>query len=99
MLSLIYKNNILVNLIIALKKFKLERKEVIYMKMKNIRNNNNLLKLSRLNVFQELKTNRTLFIMLLPAILFFLLFKYLPMIGITLAFKNYNFYVLLVQKI
>lgn len=61
------------------------------MKMKNIRNNNNLLNISKLNFFRELKTNCTLFIMLIPAIVFFLLFSYIPMIGIILAFKNYNF--------
>jgi putative aldouronate transport system permease protein len=39
----------------------------------------------------ELKKNKVLFMMILPAILVALLFSYLPMAGIVLAFKNYRF--------
>ena len=39
----------------------------------------------------EIKRNKVLLIMLLPAILFFLIFNYIPMGGTILAFKNYNF--------
>ena len=35
--------------------------------------------------------NRTLLLMLLPAIAFVVLFSYLPMAGIVLAFKNYRY--------
>ena len=34
--------------------------------------------------------NRTLFLMILPAIVFFLVFGYLPMAGSVIAFKEYN---------
>ena len=39
----------------------------------------------------EIKKNRTLFAMLLPAIVFFLVFSYAPMVGSIVAFKEYNF--------
>ncbi|GGD81446.1 ABC transporter permease [Paenibacillus nasutitermitis] len=35
--------------------------------------------------------NRQLFILTLPAILFKLVFNYLPLIGLVIAFKNYNY--------
>ncbi|RTE00753.1 sugar ABC transporter permease, partial [Paenibacillus whitsoniae] len=34
--------------------------------------------------------NRWLYLMLLPGILFFLIFKYIPMYGVLIAFKNYQ---------
>jgi len=37
------------------------------------------------------QTNRALYVMALPGILFFLIFSYLPMIGVIIAFKDYNF--------
>lgn len=39
----------------------------------------------------ELTKNRTLFLMLIPAVAFFLLFAYIPMFGIVLAFKRYRY--------
>lgn len=39
----------------------------------------------------ELKKNKILFLMILPAVLYFFIFYYLPMTGIVLAFKNYNY--------
>jgi len=41
--------------------------------------------------FHELFTNRTLYAMTLPAIVFFTLFSYIPMVGIYYAFTQYNF--------
>lgn len=43
------------------------------------------------NFTQELAKNRTLFIMILPAVLVVFLIGYVPMSGIILAFKNYQF--------
>mgnify|MGYP001809819697 FL=1 len=40
---------------------------------------------------KDLKNNFSLLLMLLPSVLFFLLFAYLPMFGIVLAFERYNF--------
>ncbi|MBD5094422.1 MAG: sugar ABC transporter permease [Subdoligranulum sp.] len=40
---------------------------------------------------QELKKNRALFLMILPAVLVVLIFSYLPMSGLVLAFKDYKF--------
>lgn len=37
------------------------------------------------------KRNRVLFLMLLPAIVYFIIFAYIPMTGMVLAFKNYNY--------
>lgn len=39
----------------------------------------------------EVKKNKVLLIMLLPAFLYFFIFSYIPMGGTVLAFKNYNF--------
>ncbi|MDR3596131.1 ABC transporter permease subunit [Clostridium sp.] len=43
------------------------------------------------NFLNELKKNKVLLIMLLPAFLYFFIFSYIPMVGTVLAFKNYNF--------
>lgn len=39
----------------------------------------------------ELKKNRTLFFMLAPATIFFLIFSYLPMFGVIVAFKYFRY--------
>lgn len=41
--------------------------------------------------FGELRKNRTLYLMLLPAMGFVLLFSYIPLVGIYYAFINYNY--------
>lgn len=41
-------------------------------------------------VFFELWTNRTLYLMTLPGLLFLAIFSYYPMLGIQIAFKDYN---------
>ena len=41
--------------------------------------------------FHEVKKNRVLFLMLTPAILYFLIFRYIPMGGIYLAFTRFNY--------
>lgn len=40
-------------------------------------------------VRKDFKMNRTLYLMILPVILYFILFKYMPMYGASIAFKNY----------
>ncbi|WP_426448437.1 ABC transporter permease [Paenibacillus sp. S-38] len=50
-----------------------------------------LTKQSQFTLWRKLRNNRTLLIMCLPAILFFILFSYLPMPGLYLAFINYNY--------
>ena len=42
-------------------------------------------------VLGELHSNRTLYAMVFPAVIFFLIFSYLPIVGIYYAFTNYNF--------
>lgn len=39
---------------------------------------------------KRLVRNRWLYIMLLPGLLYFIIFKYIPMYGVLLAFKNYQ---------
>jgi len=46
-------------------------------------------------IISELKRNSVLYVMVVPVILYFLVFCYLPMAGIVMAFKNFNY----VQKI
>lgn len=49
-------------------------------------------KKNRLRKFMlTIRKNKVLILMLLPAILYFLIFSYIPMGGTILAFKNYNF--------
>ena len=40
--------------------------------------------------FYEIRTNYGLYLLVAPAVLFALVFKYLPMAGIIIAFENYN---------
>lgn len=42
-------------------------------------------------VLSELKRNYALYLMLLPAVAFFFIFSYLPMVGIYYAFTNFNY--------
>ncbi|OWA33947.1 protein lplB [Saccharibacillus sp. O16] len=41
---------------------------------------------------QRFKTNMPLWLMFVPVIIFYLVFKYAPMAGLVIAFKNYTFY-------
>ena len=43
------------------------------------------------NLNHEIKRNGPLFVMLLPAVLFIIVFAYLPMSGLVLAFKDYRY--------
>lgn len=40
---------------------------------------------------KEVKKNKALFVMLAPAVIFVIIFAYLPMSGLVLAFKNYRY--------
>ncbi|GAA0135088.1 sugar ABC transporter permease [Paenibacillus sp. YSY-4.3] len=40
---------------------------------------------------KELNKNRTLFLMIAPTLLFFIIFSYIPMIGVYYAFTNFDF--------
>src|SRR4051794_29419045 len=39
---------------------------------------------------RDLKVNRYLYLMVLPVVAYYLLFHYVPMYGIQIAFKNYS---------
>ncbi len=39
-----------------------------------------------------IKRDRLLYIMVIPGVIFFLLFRYVPMYGITIAFRDYNLF-------
>ena len=45
----------------------------------------------RAELLKELKKNRTLFLMLLPAVLIVLVINYIPMTGMILAFKDFRY--------
>lgn len=45
----------------------------------------------RLGFFRELARNRTLYLMFLPVALFYIAFAYIPMTGIVMAFKDFNY--------
>ena len=42
-------------------------------------------------ILHELKRNRTLFLMILPAVLIVLVFSYTPLNGLVLAFKDFRY--------
>ena len=44
----------------------------------------------RKNLWLKMKANRWLYLLALPGILYFLLFRYLPMWGLLIAFKRFN---------
>lgn len=56
--------------------------------MKN--NNSEEMILRKKNKFQTFKDNFELSILLIPGILFFLIFSYFPMVGVIIAFKDYR---------
>jgi putative aldouronate transport system permease protein len=53
--------------------------------------NNNGTFTKKSGFFSELIKNKVLFLMLLPATIFVIVFSYVPMAGIIVAFKNYNY--------
>lgn len=46
--------------------------------------------LNRMSTWQYIKQHKWLYIMLLPGLLYFILFKYVPMGGLVIAFKDYS---------
>lgn len=62
--------------------------------MNNIVTANNELKVKDLNFFQknwkEIRKNRYLILLMLPGMIYFLIFKYGPLYGILLAFKDFD---------
>jgi putative aldouronate transport system permease protein len=43
------------------------------------------------SLVREIKANKHIYLLILPAVLFYLIFHYVPMYGVTLAFKKFNF--------
>lgn len=43
-----------------------------------------------LRLWNELWRSRALYFMLLPGLIYFAIYKYLPMYGVTIAFKDYD---------
>ena len=50
-----------------------------------------LKRIGRFGFFTEVRKNYVLFLMLLPAIVFFIIFCYAPMVGIPMAFQNFRY--------
>ncbi|WP_246320287.1 ABC transporter permease [Paenibacillus qinlingensis] len=44
------------------------------------------------SLFRYLRRNHPLYLMLLPGILYFVIFKYIPLLGSVIAFQDYNIY-------
>lgn len=42
------------------------------------------------NFFKDVKKHPELYLMIIPAVVFFLIFSYIPMVGIVMAFKNFR---------
>ncbi|WP_066196698.1 ABC transporter permease [Gracilibacillus timonensis] len=51
-----------------------------------------LKKQNKIQFFRNLKRDRYLYLLALPGIMYFLIFKYLPMYGITIAFQDFSPY-------
>ncbi|HHW00801.1 MAG TPA: sugar ABC transporter permease [Clostridiaceae bacterium] len=47
-------------------------------------------RLRKNGILHELLKNKTIYLMMLPGILFFFIFAYIPMVGVIMAFKDYN---------
>ena len=47
--------------------------------------------LDKSRMVREIVRNRILFLMLLPAVIYYIIFCYLPMAGVVIAFKNYKY--------
>lgn len=60
-------------------------------KKKDTTFNTKINKKKKLSLFKTAKKNKVLIFMLLPALLYFFIFSYIPMAGTVVAFKNYNF--------
>lgn len=51
----------------------------------------NRINLKKEGLFYELKKNRVLFIMLIPAVIYVIIFNYIPLSGLIIAFKSFNY--------
>lgn len=49
-----------------------------------------IVKSPKLSFTHELKKNKILFIMLIPAVIYIIIFNYVPLFGLIVAFKRYN---------
>ena len=47
-------------------------------------------KVNRMNFWQSIKRDRLLYLLLLPIVVYFIIFKYVPMYGTVIAFKDYR---------
>ena len=47
-------------------------------------------KFTRANIIKDWRQNRTLYWIILPVVLYFFVFCYLPMFGMVIAFQNYS---------
>ena len=47
---------------------------------------------SRKKLWKSMKEHKMLYLMMLPGLLYFVLFRYLPMFGLVIAFKDYDIF-------
>lgn len=60
--------------------------------MKTLNNNNDAAKLFNKKKISHLKKNSALLFMVLPGALWLIIFKYLPMFGVVIAFKDFRYF-------
>ena len=47
---------------------------------------------NRRQLLRSIWNCRLLYLMLIPVLAYYIIFKYIPMYGVTIAFKNYNIF-------
>lgn len=58
--------------------------------MKNKKHNHGLSVVPKMNFLSQMKNNWQLYVLILPAVIYFFIFNYLPLYGIQIAFKDYK---------
>lgn len=58
--------------------------------MKNKKHNHGLSVVPKMNLLSQMKNNWQLYLLILPSVIYFFIFNYLPLYGIQIAFKDYK---------
>lgn len=66
------------------------KSNVVNVKMTNKRNNQQTSKIELSKTIKKIARNYDLYLLLLPTLAYFIIFHYIPMYGVQIAFKNFN---------
>ncbi|MBP1963407.1 sugar ABC transporter permease [Paenibacillus aceris] len=66
------------------------KSNVVNVKMTNKRNNQQTSKIELSKTIKKIARNYDLYLLLLPTLAYFIIFHYIPMYGLQIAFKNFN---------